>query len=246
VFDLRGYGELTGLLDETVPPAMLRRHVTREILGIVNQHIRVPTKLGKLLKARGLCIRWLEFVIRQVDDRPPRMLDAIACAPTRMIRRNPREVAAALLDDFQPLLQETEHSGRQILRCHWKVHAIHLLKGWAPQGVTHTGRQERDHAMRLIDRGKKRESLDVVPMGMRQQHKDIRILGHQALSQRADPGARIQHQEGAVPQIDTDARRIASIAHGGGPRGRNRATHPQNCRAIAVVMILPRLAEGHV
>ena len=81
VFDLRGYGELTGLLDETVPPAMFRRHVTREILGIVHQHIRVPTKRGTRGKARRLLIRWLELVIRQVDDRPPRTLNAIACAP---------------------------------------------------------------------------------------------------------------------------------------------------------------------
>jgi hypothetical protein len=59
------------LLDETVPPAMFRRHIALEILGIVNQHVRVPTKRGKLGKARGLLIRGLEFVIRQVDDRPP-------------------------------------------------------------------------------------------------------------------------------------------------------------------------------
>src|SRR5256885_579771 len=56
VFNLRGYGELTGLLDETVPPTMFRRHVTREILGIVHQHIRVPTKRVKRGKARRLCI----------------------------------------------------------------------------------------------------------------------------------------------------------------------------------------------
>ena len=131
-----------------------------------------------------------------------------------------------LLEDVQPLLHETEHPGRQLLRCHWKMHAIHLRKGWAAQGRTHTGRHERDRAMRLIERGKKREPLDMVPMGMRQQHKDISIRGRQVLAQGADPGARIQHQEGAVPQIDTDARRITSIAHGSGPRGRNRATHP--------------------
>ena len=71
VFDLRGHGQLAGLLDETVPPAMFRWHIALEILGIVNQHIRVPTKLDKRVKARRLLIRWLEFVIRQVDDRPP-------------------------------------------------------------------------------------------------------------------------------------------------------------------------------
>src|SRR6266446_1047134 len=214
-------------MDETVPPAMFRWHIALEILGIVNQHISVPTKHGKLGKARSFFIWWLEFVIRQINYRPPRLLDPITCAPTRMIRRNPREVAAALLEDFQPLLHGTEDPGRKILRRHWKVQAIHLLKGWAPQGVTHAGWQDRDHAMRLINRGKKRESLDVVPMGMRQQHKDISILGRQVLSQGADPGARSQHQEGAVPQIDTDARRITSIAHGSGPRARNRATPPQ-------------------
>jgi hypothetical protein len=226
VFDLRGHGELAGLRDETVPPAMFRRHIALEILSIVNQHIRVPTKRGKLVKARSLLIWWLEFIICEVDERSPLTLNPIAYAPTRMIRRNPREVAAALLEDFRPPLHETKHTGRQIFWCYWKVHAIHLLKGWAPQSVTHAGQQDRDHTVRLIERGKKRESLDMVPMGMRQQHKDIRILGRQVLSQGADPGARIQHQEGIVPQINTNARRIASIAHGGGPRGRNRATHP--------------------
>ena len=54
VFDLCCHRELTGLLDETVSPALLGRHVALEILGIVNQHISVPTKLGKLLKARRL------------------------------------------------------------------------------------------------------------------------------------------------------------------------------------------------
>src|SRR5262249_13682585 len=159
VFDLRGHGELAGLRDETVPPAMFRWHVALEILGIVNQHIRVPTKFGKLGKARRLFIWWLEFIICQVDNRPPRMLDAIACAPTWMIRRNPRHVAAALLEDCQPLLHGTEHAGRKILWCHWKVHAIHLLKGGAPPGVTYAGRKDRDHTVWLIDRGKKRESL---------------------------------------------------------------------------------------
>src|SRR5262249_30665143 len=152
--------------------------------------ISMPTKLGKLGKARSLFIRWFEFVIRQIDKRAPRMLDAIACAPTRMIRRDPRHVTATLLEDFQPLLHGTEHSGRQLLRGHWKVHAIHLLKGWAPpQGVLHAGRQDRDHAVWLIERGKKRESLDMVPMGMRQEHKDISILVRQVLSQGAHPGA---------------------------------------------------------
>src|SRR5262249_53481976 len=120
-------------------------------------------------------------------------------------------MTASLLENFQPLLHGTEHPGRKILRCHWKVHTIHLLQGWAPQGVTHAGWKDRDHAMRLIKRGKKRESLDMVPMGVRQQYKDVSILGRQVLSQGADPGARIQHQEGIVPQIDTDARCIASI-----------------------------------
>jgi len=96
VFDLRGHGELAGLMDETVPPAMFRRHVALEILGIVNQHISVPTKLGKLVKARSFLIWWLEFIIRKVDERSPCTLDPITCASTRMIRRNPREVAAAL------------------------------------------------------------------------------------------------------------------------------------------------------
>ena len=63
VFDLRGHGQLAGLRDETVPPAMFRWHIALEILGIVNQHIRVPTKLGKRVKARRLVIRGLEFVI---------------------------------------------------------------------------------------------------------------------------------------------------------------------------------------
>jgi hypothetical protein len=75
-------------------------------------------------------------------------------------------------------------------------------------------------------------------MGMRQQYEDISIPGCQVLSQGANPGARIQHQEGAVPQINTDARRIASIAHGAGPGVGIEPRTPQNCRVIAVVMIL--------
>src|SRR5262245_31187394 len=71
VFDFRCHGELASLRDETVPPAMFRWHIALEILGIVNQHIRVPTKLGKLVKARSLLIWWFEFIIRQVDERPP-------------------------------------------------------------------------------------------------------------------------------------------------------------------------------
>jgi len=97
VFDLCRHGELAGLRDETVPPAVFRGHVALEILGIVNQHISLSTKRGKLVKARRFLIWGLEFIICQVNERPSCTLDAIACAPTRMIRGNPREMAAALL-----------------------------------------------------------------------------------------------------------------------------------------------------
>jgi len=63
VFDRRRHGQLAGVLDQTVPSALFRRHVAREILRIVHQHIRVPTKRGELGKARRLVIRGLEFVI---------------------------------------------------------------------------------------------------------------------------------------------------------------------------------------
>src|SRR6188474_1270861 len=44
VFDFCRHRQLAGVLDETVPPAMLGRHIALEVLGIVNQHISVPTK----------------------------------------------------------------------------------------------------------------------------------------------------------------------------------------------------------
>jgi hypothetical protein len=166
VFDLCRYRELTGLPDETVPPALLGRQVTLEILGIVNQHVCLLTKLDKLVKPRGLFIRWFELIIRQVDDGPSRMLDPIAGTSTRMIRRNPLEAALTFLENSLASLHETEDLGRDILRCNRKVRAIHLIEGRTPQRVPHRRWQERDLTMRLIERGKKRESLDMVPMGM--------------------------------------------------------------------------------
>jgi hypothetical protein len=81
LFNLRCYSQLTGLLDKTIPPAIFCRHVTLEILSIVNQHISIPTKLDKLTPTRRFFIRWVEFVIRQIDERPSRMLNPIACSP---------------------------------------------------------------------------------------------------------------------------------------------------------------------
>jgi hypothetical protein len=77
LFDLRCHSQLTGLLDKTMPPAICCRHVTLEILGIVNQHISIPTKLDKLTPTRRFFIRWVKFVICQIDERPPRMLDPV-------------------------------------------------------------------------------------------------------------------------------------------------------------------------
>ena len=116
---------------------MLGRHVTREILGIVNQNVCVPTKRSKLVKFRGLFIRWLELVIRQVDHGPPLMLDAIACPAARMIRRNPLEAAPTFLENRLSSLHEAENLGRDLLRCHWEMRAIHLIERCAPQGVPH-------------------------------------------------------------------------------------------------------------
>ena len=127
------------------------------------------------------------------------MLDAIACPAARMIRRNPLEAAPTFLESRLSSLHEAENLGRDLLRCHWKVRAIHLIERCAPQGVPHRGWQERDPTMWLIERGKKREPLDMVPMGMRQQHKDIGISRGYGLSQRTHTSTCVQHQAGIGP-----------------------------------------------
>ena len=88
--------------------------------------------------------------------------------------------------------------------------------------------EDAEMVLRLIDRQKKRQTLDVVPMRMCQQQGQIERLavelGGQVLPEQAQASAGVQdHDLSGSPDFNT--RGIAAVADGFWPRRRNRAAH---------------------
>ena len=50
------------LTGQTVAPPMLLRQIALEILGIVDEDVCMPTKLGECLELGGLGIRGMQFI----------------------------------------------------------------------------------------------------------------------------------------------------------------------------------------
>ena len=81
--------------------------------------------------------------------------------------------------------------------------------------------------MREITGDKKRQPLDVIPMGVREQdvhaHRPIQLL-HQLVSQRTNPAAGVEYNQLSLLSRYRDARGIAPVARGMRTERRDRTS----------------------
>ena len=87
--------------------------------------------------------------------------------------------------------------------------------------------------LRLEERMKKRDALNVIPVVMRDQDVSvdaaIAMKLRQAVAKHPEPGAAIENEMGAIRSRDFDAGSVAAVAPGVALRGRRRAAHaPEN------------------
>ena len=80
------------------------------------------------------------------------------------------------------------------------------------------------------DRREEREALDVVPVGVRQQHRGDalaapHVAGHELVPEAHDAGPHVEDDQLAARAVHRDARGVAAVAVGLGPRRRDRPAH---------------------
>ena len=83
----------------------------------------------------------------------------------------------------------------------------------------------------LVERREERQPLDVIPVGVADEQVDARVAGlafGQLLAQLADPGAGVDDDTRSRRRADLDARGVAAITFGLGPRhGKRPANAPE-------------------
>ena len=115
------------------------------------------------------------------------------------------------------------HVARELLHGDGEIGAVHL--GFQDSCKMAPGLFSPDDSkmiLFLVSRGEKREALDVIPMGMRDQEAEIErrpleFLG-QGASKESNAGPRIEHDDFSI-RAYFDARGVAADESRGGPGG---------------------------
>ena len=126
---------------------------------------------------------------------------------------------------------------RQFGERHGKIGAFHLAGQRVEQPFARTpAAEDAQPAARIVNRREKRQALDVVPMRVRDEQRDVQRLvfefRQQREAERAQTRARVENDD-FTAAADFDAGSVAAVAHGGRPRRRNRTAHAPELYASA-------------
>src|SRR6202045_131129 len=228
-----------------MPPSDVSLVFLVRILRIQNRHVAIPQELhhlgpppaGKISRfvlidsilRRKLQFETLvRFVVWHVCDRSAAGKEPIGGADARMIRKlglhfHLADVKLHLLKFFDRQLT------LQFMQAHREKGRLHLRGQDRAETRTRSFiAQDPDQILAVVDGGKERQTLDVIPVRVGNEKSQLDRFRSQLLFQRetetTNPGARVEHDNFAVcPHFYTTG--IASIPVRPRPRHGKRAAH---------------------
>ena len=214
VLDAGCHRQLQRLVQDAVAPAVLGRHVSRQILGIVDQHVRPLAELHVTGERNGLDVAGrLQLVVGQIHDGAPVVGNAVAKTSARMVEGDDISMQTQIGEYRTGIVKDHPAIGKKRVKLDGKTGAVHLLNQGAGDGLTQCWQKTMNPAT-LVEGLEGRETLDVVPMVMCDHDIDFTGCRRQTLAEVTNPCARIQHKGDFIAEMDTDASRVASIANG--------------------------------
>ena len=238
LLDLGAQSEGDAIVKATVPPADVRRIFGAVILRIENQHFAAFEEMHQFLlrgardasylRAQGMNRAAIRFVIGQVGDGFARGGNAEPGATAGMIQLDRAHGETADRDGGFGEFIDPANSGQRFER-DGELDRIHLPNERGTQPFARAGRAEdADLILRCISRPKKGQSLDMIPVSVRNEQSGMeRFLRHfihqeQAEAAQTAPGIEDEH---FIAQAQLDAGGVATVADGFRTRGRDGTTH---------------------
>ena len=196
----------------------------RIILRIENQHIHVAQEFDHLPVFAVLS----GFGVGEKRHQPFGRKQPVADAKPGMVRTlRPHADRADVEIEILEFLNfdVAGQSGKR----HGEIRAFHLAGQRVDQAFARAfAAQNPQLAVRIVNRRKKRQPLNVVPVRVRQQQRQAQRLilefRQQRAAQRAQPRTRIKDDD-VVARTHFDAGRVAAVAHRGRSRRGDRAAH---------------------
>ena len=198
------------------------------VLGIMDKDIRILAERRIFLgSAPGSCIR-SQFIIGNEDQAPFSLAKTKTEASLGMLQRNAVYKRTVDLEGTPAEAIEVTDLGLKIVKPNREKPVPHLIIKGEPQAL-HTGVKtvDQDPARRFVNRGKKREAEDMIPMNMCDQKVNINwsLRSSQLLAQSPDTATRINDHFAATLEIDFQTRGIPSIQGRIFPRYCDRNPH---------------------
>src|SRR6266849_2668506 len=213
---IRLEGQLHDVVHAAVAPAGMMLIFLRIILRIHDQHVGAAQKgdhlvllasgkvarrgVSRVLRAGRMVMSGMLLVIREESNRTGRSKDAIADTDAGVIGKPGANLK--LTDGETEVLQLLDLDvGRHLAQADGKERTLHLAGQHVLQAVARSFVAENaEMVLRLIDRQKKRQALDVVPVRVRQQQRQVQRLVVELRGQLASE----------QPQADRKSTRLSS------------------------------------
>src|SRR5688572_2619194 len=191
---------------------------------IVHEHAGVAHEAHEILTPMGwriVLLRCAQLVIRDVDERRPTPVsvgEAISHRAAGVANlRGAHRVAATLQGVVQ--YRTKVDAGGYFLKRHGEDDGRHLITDdTLDTGLGGLGPPNGEVVAQLEDGGEERQTLNVVPMTVREENVALDWRSIRTVDQRAaelpDPGAGVEDDQPPFARAHLHARRVAPIAHG--------------------------------
>ena len=209
------------IIHATVPPSQVLFIFGGGVLRIENERVRIADKINHLHVLAGTRLG-VGKESNQAIRREEPVTDAVAGVMGAKGSNAQRSDCKTEIFEFLDF-----DIAWQFRKGHWKISAFHLTGQRVDQaGARALTANQAQTAAWIVNGREKRQALDMVPVRVRNQQREMKWtlleLGGQRVPQAAQAGARIQDDNFAAA-ANFYARGIATVAHGTRSRSRNRA-----------------------
>ena len=227
LFDAGLERERNGIVHAAVPPAGVLLVFRPVVLRVEDEHVGVAHKINH----RAVITAGARFGVGKKGDESIGRKQPVADADAGMIRALRAHEHGA--DGEVEVLEFLDFDvARQLVKRHGKVGAFHLAGERGDETLARAFAAENPQAAAgIVNRPEERQALDVIPMRVREEQRQVQRLFfeflEQRLSQRPQTGAGIE-DDNVIAVADFDAGGVAAIALGRRPgRGDGAAYTPE-------------------
>jgi len=217
-------GQVNSIIHAAMSPAQVTMIFLGIILGIENQHIGAPDEFPHfVIHAARTRLR-----IRKKCDQAIGRKEAVSDAESRMVGAQRPDADGPDIEIKILNLLDLDIAG-QIGKMDRKISAFHLTRQSADQTLAGAFTSQNFQATaRIVNRPKKRQSLNMIPMGVGNEESEIKRLAfkllQQGLTQQTEPGAGVENND-LITATDLNTGSISPVTDGARAGSRDGSTY---------------------